>query len=213
MPLDVIGAGLGRTGTTSLKVALEQLGFSRCHHMSELIRHPEQAPLWDRAAAGEPVDWEEVLAGYRATTDWPACHFYKALAQRYPRAKVILTVRDPERWFQSTQATIFNPDFLATASEMPHGGFVRNVLFSVFDERMHDREHLIEVYERHNAEVRRAIAPGRLLVYEVKEGWEPLCRFLGVPVPSGPFPRVNTTEDFVAGHPAPGIERPPSAQA
>jgi len=207
MALDVIGAGLGRTGTTSLKLALEQLGFVRCHHMSELILHPEQAPLWERAATDQPVDWEEVLAGYRATTDWPACHFYKTLAALYPRAKVILTVRDPERWFESTQATIFKPEFLAATSARPNGGFVRDVLLSVFDGRMHDRDHLIEVYERHNAEVRRTIAPERLLVYEVSQGWEPLCRFLGVPVPTGPFPRVNTTGDFIAGHPVPGLER------
>jgi Sulfotransferase domain len=209
MPLDVIGAGLGRTGTTSLKFALEQLGFGRCHHMSELIRHPEQAPLWERAAAGESVDWEEVLEGYRATTDWPACHFYKTLAERYPRARVILTLRDPQRWFESTQATIFNADFLASTGERPHGGFVRDVLLSVFDGRMHDREHLIEVYERHNAEVRRTIAPERLLVYEVSQGWEPLCRFLGVPVPADRFPRVNTTEDFVSGHPLAAAEGGP----
>jgi Sulfotransferase domain len=209
MALDVIGAGLGRTGTTSLKFALEQLGFARCHHMSELIVHPEQSASWERAAAGEPVDWEEILKGYRATTDWPACHFYKTLAERYPGAKVILSVRDPRRWFESTQATIFNPEFLAATRTRPNGGFVRNVLLSVFDGRMHDRDHLIEVYERHNAEVRRTIAPERLLVYEVSQGWEPLCRFLGVPVPASPFPRVNTTEDFVAGHPVPGLERHP----
>lgn len=206
MPLDVIGAGFGRTGTTSLKFALEQLGFSRCHHMSELLSHPEQSPFWERAAAGEAIDWEALLAGYRATTDWPACHFYRTLAERYPRAKVILTVRDPSRWFASTQATIFNAEFLAATVDRPSGGFVRDAIFSVFDGRMHDREHMIEVYERHNAEVRRVIAPERLLVYQAGQGWEPLCRFLGVPVPSEPFPRVNTTEDFVAGHPVPGIE-------
>lgn len=206
MPLDVIGAGFGRTGTTSLKFALEQLGFSRCHHMSELIVHPEQAPFWERAAGGEEVDWEAGLAGYRATTDWPACHFYRTLAERYPAAKVILTVREPGRWFASTQATIFNPDFLATTVDKPHGAFVCDVLLPVFDGRMHDRDHAIGVYERHNAEVRRTIAPQRLLVYEVRQGWEPLCRFLGVPVPAAPFPRVNTTEDFTSGHPLAGLE-------
>lgn len=208
MSLDVIGAGFGRTGTTSLKFALEQLGFARCHHMSELIVHPEQSPLWRRAAAGEAIDWEALLEGYRATTDWPGCHFYQTLAERYPRAKVILTIRNPERWFASTQATIFNPDFLASIGDRPHGEFVREVLLSVFDGRMHEREHMIDVYERHNAEVRRTILPERLLVYEVKQGWEPLCRFLGVDVPTVPFPRVNTTEDFVSGHPVPGIEVP-----
>lgn len=208
MPLSVIGAGLGRTGTTSLKLALEQLGLSRCHHMSELIRFPEMAPMWERAAAGEPVDWDQVLEGYRATTDWPACHFWKVFATRYPRAKVILTVRDPQRWYESTQATIFNEEFLAVTRTLPHGGFVQNVIFETFDGRMHDRDHMIAVYERHNAEVRRAIDPARLLIYQVSEGWEPLCRFLDLPVPRTPFPRANTTQDFVEGHPLPGMARP-----
>lgn len=209
MPLEVIGAGLGRTGTTSLKLALERLGFGRCHHMSELILHPETAPLWERAAAGEPVDWEEVLAGYRATVDWPACHFYRELAARYPAARVILTLRDPQSWFRSTQATILSNEHLEAVEERPMAGFVNRAILPMFDGRPHDREHAIAVFEHHNAQVRRAIAPERLLVYEVAEGWEPLCRFLGVPVPREPFPRANTTEDFRRGRPVPGIERPP----
>ncbi len=196
MALEVIGAGLGRTGTTSLKLALEQLGFVRCHHMTEFISHPQTAPEWERAARGESVDWDRLLAGYRATADWPACHFYKELAARYPAAKVVLTVRDPESWFQSTQATIFSDAHLQQVGERPMGGFVRMAILPFFDGRMHDREHLLEVYERHNAEVRRVIQPGRLLVYDVREGWEPLCRFLDRPIPSDPFPRANTTETF-----------------
>ncbi len=209
MPLSVIGAGLGRTGTLSLKLALEQLGFVRCHHMRELILHPETAPTWERAAAGGPVDWEELLAGYRATTDWPACHFYQVLAARYPQAKVILSVRDPQRWYESTQATIFNEEFLETTRTMPMGAFVESVIFTTFGGRMHDRDHLIATYERHNEEVRRSIPRQRLLTYEVSEGWKPLCRFLGLPAPDTPFPRANTTEDFVRGHRAPEARAAP----
>ncbi|HTT02582.1 MAG TPA: sulfotransferase [Steroidobacteraceae bacterium] len=194
MSLAVIGAGLGRTGTTSLKFALEQLGFAPCHHMTELIQRPHTAHAWERAASGEPVDWDELLAGYRATTDWPACHFYEQLAAKYPLAKVILTVRDPERWFESTQATIFSPEMVESAG--PMAGFFRKAIVGLFDGRMHDREHLIAVYLRHNDEVRRIVAAQRLLTYDVTEGWQPLCRFLGVPVPEAPFPRANTTEDF-----------------
>ncbi|MGH8258078.1 MAG: sulfotransferase family protein, partial [Steroidobacteraceae bacterium] len=193
----------------SLKLALERLGFVRCHHMVELFLHPEMATTWERAADGEPVDWEAFLEGYRATVDWPACHFYKALAARYPQAKVVLTVRDPQRWFRSTQATIFSAEHLEEVEHRPAGGFVRKAIMATFDGRMHDRDHLISVFERHNEEVRRTIAPERLLTYDVAEGWEPLCRFLGVPVPPDPFPRANTTDDFRSGHPVPGFERPP----
>lgn len=196
MPLDVIGAGLGRTGTTSLKLALERLGFARCHHMTEVFLHPETAAHWEAAAEGQAVDWEALLAGYRAAVDWPACHFYGDLARIYPDAKVILTVRDPESWFRSTQATIFGFEHVGEVEKRPMGGFMKKAILPTFDGRVKDREHAIAVYERHNAEVRRTIPPERLLVYDVTQGWEPMCRFLGVPVPSEPFPHANTTADF-----------------
>lgn len=198
MPLDVIGAGLGRTGTTSLKQALEQLGFVRCHHMTEVFAHPETAARWEAAAEGEPVDWEALLAGYRATVDWPSCHFYRDLARIYPRAKIILTLRDPEAWFRSTQATIFRTERLGEIERHPMGAFLKKAILPTFDGRVHDHDHALAVYERHNAEVRRTIPPQRLLVYDVAEGWEPLCRFLGVPIPADPFPHANTTAEFRA---------------
>jgi len=197
MPLELIGAGLGRTGTMSLKFALEQLGFGPCHHMIELIQHPETASLWERAAAGEAVDWEEVLAGYRAAVDWPACHFYRELAARYPAAKIILTVREPQSWYESTQATIFHPQFLRETEQRASNGIVQQAILPAFEHRMHDRDHMIAVYERHNAEVRRRFPPERLLVFDVCDGWGPICRFLGVPVPAQPFPRANTTDAFI----------------
>ena len=198
MPLDVIGAGLGRTGTTSLKFALEQLGFGPCHHMIEFIRHPETAGLWEQAADAPDaaIDWERVLAGYRATTDWPACYFYRQLAEHYPSAKVILTVRDPQSWFRSTQETIFSEAHLEATEHRPNAGFVRKAILGTFEGRMHDREHVIAIYEAHNAQVRRVISPERLLIYDVSQGWRPLCEFLGVPVPAARFPCANTTEDF-----------------
>jgi len=197
MPLSIIGAGLGRTGTTSLKLALETLGFAPCHHMLELIFNPESVAPWVRAATGEAMDWDEVLAGYRATTDWPACHFYKELAARYPRAQVILTVRDARRWYESTQATIFSDEVLKSDEDRPMSEFLRTALVPFFGGDLHDRERMVAAYERHNAEVRRTVAAERLLVYELAEGWEPLCRFLGVPIPDQPFPRSNSTEDFL----------------
>src|SRR5438874_1458645 len=106
MALEVIGSGLGRTGTLTLKTALEMLGFGPCNHMVAGLGNPEQIPFWNRAAKGEPVDWEELYGGYRATVDWPGCHFFAQLAERYPDAKVILSRRDSERWYESMSETI-----------------------------------------------------------------------------------------------------------
>jgi hypothetical protein len=196
MPLEVIGAGFGRTGTLSLKLALEQLGFGPCHHMLEVLKNPESIAWWVDAADGAP-NWEKIFAGYRACVDWPAATFYHTLAQAYPEAKVILTERDSEAWFRSTQATIFPaafpPDTPAAFDQM-----FRKVIGALFDQRIRDHDHVIGVFERHNAEVRRRIPPERLLVYEVSQGWEPLCTFLGVPVPDAPMPKTNTTEEFLA---------------
>jgi hypothetical protein len=213
MSLDVIGAGFGRTGTTSLKLALEHLGFTRCHHMTEVRRHPETAVHWEAAAAGKPVDWEALLAGYRAVVDWPACYFYRELARVYPDAKVILTLRDPDAWFRSTQATIFRPEHAKRIENEPIAGVVRNTIWATFDGRQNDREHALAVYEQHISEVQRTIAPERLLVYDVAEGWEPLCGFLGVPIPGEPFPHANTSADFRRGQPLPGLTLPVSASS
>lgn len=191
MPLDVIGAGLGRTGTLSLKLALEQLGFAPCYHMLEVRAVPERLEHWNRIAAGEQVDWEEVFTGFRATVDWPACNFYRELMERYAEAKVILSLRDAESWFRSTQATIFSDE---VQSEAPPS--VVKILTDIVGANLHDRARCIAAYERHNAQVRAVVPADRLLVFDAKQGWAPLCAFLGVPVPDAPFPSVNTTEQF-----------------
>lgn len=197
MPLKVIGAGYGRTGTMSMKLALEQLGLGPCYHMMEVFKNPKAPGYWEAAADGKPVDWEEVFAGYNSTVDWPSATFYKELAEAYPDAKVILTLRDPEAWFASTQATIFARDF-PPESDDPFLRMVGKVVGRLFDHRMHDKETLLSVYHRHNETVQKVIPAERLLVYDLAQGWEPLCRFLGVPVPDGPMPKVNTTEEFQA---------------
>jgi hypothetical protein len=194
MSLQVIGAGFGRTGTMSLKLALEQLGFGPCHHMVEVFAHPESIPWWTDAAEGRPA-WDRIFSGYRAAVDWPTATFYRELAQHYPDAKVILTERDPESWFRSTQATIFARDFSEVGDD-PWVNMVMKAVGDLFERRMHDRETLISVFKAHNARVREVIPADRLLVYEVAQGWEPLCRFLDVPVPDGPMPKVNSTEEF-----------------
>jgi hypothetical protein len=195
MPLSVIGAGFGRTGTLSTKLALEQLGFGPCYHMIEVFQNPEGPAIWEKAADGEPVDWENIFANYNATVDWPSCSFYRELAEAYPQAKVILTVRDPEAWFASTQATIFAHDMPDPATSVFESVF-NKVIARLFDGRMHDRDKLLSVFAAHNAQVQAVIAPGRLLVYDVAEGWGPLCEFLEVPVPDGPMPKVNSTKEF-----------------
>lgn len=195
MPLSVIGAGFGRTGTMSLKLALDQLGFGPCYHMTEVFKNPGAAGYWEAAADGKEVDWEEVFEGYRSTVDWPSATFYKQLADFYPDSKVILTVRDPEKWFESTQATIFAPR-IVDHSKADWTRMFEKVIADLFDRRMTDKAKLIDVYQRHNEEVQRTIDPERLLVFEISQGWAPLCRFLGVDNPPGPMPRVNSTEEF-----------------
>lgn len=201
MPLELIGAGLGRTGTLSLKMALERLGFGPCYHMMELWEHQEHALEWVRAADGHP-DWNHLLGGYRSTVDYPACTFWRELAQIYPAARVLLSVRDPDRWFESTQATIFNETTAAPIKDSPLSEFFRKTVWGDFDDRIHDRDFMVEAFQRHNAEVERTIAPERLLVYEVAQGWQPLCEFLGVPVPDEPFPRVNSSQEWAERHAA-----------
>jgi hypothetical protein len=212
MTLEVIGAGFGRTGTMSLKVALEELGLGPCYHMTEVFAHPEHVEVWRAAARGEPVDWEQIFDGYRAAVDWPTCSFYGELMEEYPDAKVILTVRDPQRWFESAHDTIYSitraaassPIFYLASLVVPRARGVKRARPMIeeivwerdFDGRFENREHAIETFERHNDEVKERVPAEKLLVYEVKEGWGPLCEFLGVEIPNKPFPHLNDGEVF-----------------
>jgi hypothetical protein len=201
MPLAVIGAGLGRTGTLSLKLALETLGLGPCHHMEEVMKHPEQIPVWHAAGRGAPVDWAALLKDYRSTVDWPSAQFWRELAAKFPAAKVVLTVRDRARWYESFSKTIM---MLMSAREAAPNDTMKaifdmakdTIVGRAFDGRLDDPAHVMACFDRHNAAVKAAIPPERLLVYEVAQGWEPLCRFLKVPVPATPFPRVNSTAEF-----------------
>jgi hypothetical protein len=206
----VIGAGFGRTGTMSLKIALETLGFDPCYHMTEVFAHPEHTEFWISAWRREPADWDRILGEYEAAVDWPACTFYEELMERHPDAKVILSVRDPERWYESVRNTIYELSVVIPRHPIYRIGY-RLVSFFVFrgsgnvdlageiiwqgtfDGRFEDKDYAIEVFERHNEEVKRRVPGDRLLVYDVKSGWEPLCQFLGVEVPDEPFPRTNDT--------------------
>jgi len=203
MTLAVIGAGFGRTGTSSLKLALEQLGFGPCFHMSEFFKEPNGEALkerWAHVPHTEEPDWEAVFAGYNSTVDWPSAAYWRELAGHYPDARIILTVRDADRWYDSASKTIFagrTSDAELAKRDDTWARMVRKIIAEgTFGGRTGDREHAIAVFRRHNDEVRHTIPPERLLVYESGDGWEPLCRFLGVDVPSTPYPVENTTQQF-----------------
>ena len=209
--LKVIGAGLGRTGTESLKKALEQLGFGTCYHMFELMKHPEHLPEWEKLSRGEKPDYEFLFDGYQSCTDFPAAMYYREFMEQYPEAKVVLTVRDADKWYDSATKTILRemPSFFLaiirfvglfskTANSYPavYHYAKRIIDRGFFEGRTHDREHTKAIFNAWNEEVKRTVPADRLLVFEVREGWEPLCRFLGVPVPSVPFPRSNDGDSF-----------------
>jgi hypothetical protein len=195
----VVGTGFGRTGTLSLKGALDRLGFGPTYHMQEALRRPRHLRRWVEYARTGAMDWDALFDGYRATVDYPACLAWRELADRYPAAKVIHTIRDADRWWESTATTIYQG-----RTVLPHwfrglfrpagdyGELNERLLWQgVFGGRFEDRDHAVAVYRRHTAEVVAGLDPERLLVFEVADGWEPLCRFLGVPVPDEPFPHVN----------------------
>jgi hypothetical protein len=201
MTMKVIGAGFGRTGTLSLKAALERLGFGPCYHMVEFFEHRDHGRPWLAALRGEPVDWEDVFAGFESTTDWPACNFWRELAGAYPSAKVVLTVRDPERWWGSIDSTLFAL-FRTGAVPAPPSAppetreMVELLMGTTFEGRVSDRDLVVRRFEEHNERVRRGVPPERLLVYQVTEGWGPLCDFLGVEAPDEPFPHLNEGTEF-----------------
>ncbi len=204
MALSVIGAGFGRTGTLSLRDALDRLGLGPCYHMYEVVHHPEHVGFWQRAVDGEAVEWEELLGSYRSAVDWPVCSFWAELAARYPEAKVILTVRDPGCWFESAWSTIF-PRISRPVEEgddeigRRRARMQRQLIVEqTFAGDIESPEHAQRVFLRHNEDVQQRLPPERLLVYQVRDGWAPLCGFLGLPVPDEPFPHVNATEEFQA---------------
>jgi hypothetical protein len=208
--LQVIGVGLHRTGSMSMKAALERLGFGPCYHGMEALRRSRDGEHWLAALeAGGEYDWSLIFDGYRATMDWPTIYFWEQLAAAYPEAKILLTDRDPERWWAS-HVEMFRRGFefqeQLTDEEREwaeESGFAQmqqalgTVAPAVFDGRLFDKEHCLRVFEQHYERVRRTVPAERLLVCRVEEGWPPLCRFLGVDVPQEPFPRVNVGGDLV----------------
>ena len=196
MGLKVIGSGLGRTGTLSTKLALEQLGFGPCHHMVEVFMNPQSVPLWVDAGNGKP-DWDAIFDGYQSMVDHPGCAYWRELSAHYPNAKVLHTVRDPDKWFDSTQATIFAPGNLDRDMPEPMATFFGQ-LKRFYGGDMRDRAFMTDFFRRHTEAVVGGVPKERLLVFDVREGWAPLCAFLGVPTPDTPYPRENSKDEFQA---------------
>lgn len=214
MTIRVVGAGLGRTGTNSLKLALERLLGEPCYHMVEVFGHPEHVPIWHAAADGEAVDWDALFADYGAAVDWPTASFWRELADAYPDAVVVLSTRtSADAWWRSADDTIFahmrhdagDPPGLEGWRAMVDAAIVRR-----FPGVPDDAETAKASYEAHNAAVRAAIPAERLVEWTAGDGWEPLCAALGVDVPDEPFPHVNTTADFRAMS---GLDAAGSAEA
>ena len=213
MSLKVIGAGFGRTGTMSLKHALEDLGFGPCYHMIELTNDPEKVVYWEKAARGKPEALENLFDCYQSVTDFPGCLFYEELLAMYPHARVILTVREPEAWFQSASKTIFKSypslrQFITILSGyafrrrirllMRVGWLINKLIFNrTFKFQFRNKKRAIEIYEAHNKRVIQNVPSDQLLVYDISQGWEPLCNFLGVPVPDHEFPMTNRSDHFI----------------
>jgi Sulfotransferase domain len=193
--LRVVGAGLGRTGTHSLKLALESLLEAPCYHMIEIRERPADADVWRRAADGEALDLTASIRGYAATVDWPAAAFWRQLSQENPDALVLLSTRaTSEEWWESANSTIFE------VSRRMEPGPVYHMLNSVFPRTFtadfSDHAAAIAAYEAHNAAVRRDAPADRLVDWRPGDGWQPLCDALGMPVPDEPFPHSNAREGF-----------------
>ncbi len=196
MDISVVGAGVGRTGTHSLKLALEQLLGAPCHHMIEIMGDPTQIPAWTDAIEGRPVDWSTMLARYAAIVDWPGGSFWPELSAAYPDALVLLSVRDPESWYRSASNTIFLSFDNAPPELAPWMEAVRKLLHDRFSDRFEDPTSMMDAFVRHNDRVRAEVPKSRLLEWTAGDGWNPICERLGLPVPSEPFPVTNTTDEF-----------------
>ena len=200
MAIRLIGAGLGRTGTNSLKLALERLLGGTCHHMFEVFAHPDEIPAWQRAMQGEPVDFVALLDGYEAIVDYPGAAVWRELAHAFPDAPVLLSTRSSSQvWWDSASATILpstqrspSDDVQAAHKEMARQLFAK----SLGDVDLSDEDGVKAAYDAHNAAVRAAIAPERLFEYQPGDGWAPLCAALRLPEPDESFPHTNTREEF-----------------
>lgn len=202
--MKVIGAGFGRTGTLSLKKALEIAGLGPCYHMEDMIKYPKHIDIWTAAAQGKPVNWDDIFSNYQSSLDFPASLFYRELLDKYPDAKVVLSVREPERWYQSMYDTAYTMMQLTTPAwfkkyvpQYKHFADLIDLLIwdGLFSGKFAKREHAIQVFNQHIEKVKQTVPADKLLIFSVKEGWQPLANFLDFPIPEGVlFPYVNDHE-------------------
>ncbi len=214
MAIKVLGTGLGRTGTMSLKMALEHLEGGKCFHMVELMKEPHRLPYLKKRTKEGKVDWESLFEGFNCCVDYPICLYYKELIEVYPNLKIVHTLRDSESWYDSVKETIYKgkpkngKDILRMIFNMirssdfrkvaPVFRFADEVIWSgQFQSRFEDKAFAISIYERHLEEVKAFVPKENLLLFDVREGWSPLCRFLNKPVPNVPFPKTNQKVEFV----------------
>lgn len=215
MSLKIIGAGFPRTGTTTLKGSLETLGFKHVYHMKELLVNPEKLHYWKTLDETGDTDWDSLYKGYDATVDFPGYPWYKEHMKRYPDAKVILTVRDFESWYKSVDSTVFRAgpqtpsEKFKMIGKLLFSARARNVVKCIkwfkkvfFAEKLQgnfgDKAFAKKIWEDHIAEVKAHVPKDKLLVYDVRDGWAPLCNFLGLPEPAEPLPHLNKKENFKA---------------
>ena len=201
MTLQVVGAGLGRTGTHSLKVALEQLLGAPCYHMIEVIEHPEYEQGWIDAINDRPVDWDVIMKGYVASVDWPAGAFWRELSEANPDAIILLSTRSSaDAWWKSAHDTIFEllQRTVDAPGAPPEGHMAHQMLEKKFTPDWRDAEAAKRTYEAHNADVRATAPADRLVEWQPGDGWKPICDALDLPVPDAPFPHVNKTDEFRA---------------
>lgn len=198
--LRVVGAGLGRTGTHSLQLALQQLLGAPCYHMVEVIGHPEHVPVWQAAIDGDAVDWDALFDGYTSAVDWPVAAFWRELSDRYDDALVLLSERDDaDRWWRSAHETIFEVSARPRPDDPVFGpqlDMVQSMFSNRFTPGWQDEATAKAAYEAHNREVRASVPADRLVMWRPGDGWAPICEALDVAVPREPFPHVNSTSDF-----------------
>ena len=200
--IKIIGAGFFRTGTLSMQAALQTLGYP-CHHMTESSKVEGHMDAWYGLVSGQaPMDWQAIFANYEATVDMPACFYYEELMREFPQAKVVLNLRDPDKWYDSvmTLYSLMEKRLMPLAPTHPklQGFFnvVQTLFGRVFNGEL-SRENCIRAFNAHNAEVQARVPTDRLLVFRVQEGWEPLRAFLGHDVPDEPFPHLNEGADTI----------------
>ncbi|HSX28776.1 MAG TPA: sulfotransferase [Candidatus Saccharimonadales bacterium] len=195
-PLKIIGAGMWRTGTVSLKSALETLTEQPSHHMTELLIHPQQVNEWLSVVNGMRPNWDYLLHDYGSTLDWPSLAFWNDLQQTYPDALVLLSTRDPEEWWQSVSATVLKSAPTRETARSPWELLVVALFENYFVGRLPTKRQAIQAYNEHNDLVRRTVAPNRLIEWTPSDGWTPLCRALDKPIPDRPFPHLNTAAEY-----------------